>query len=205
MPALSSALRAAFASATSRWMIPRPSLVTAHKPSMLIPALPRASPRSAKVPGRSSRETVRSFIGTSFRGPSRWFTPTASRRQTAGSGSGAERRAQRRRVVRGEHHPRTGRHVAGGEVHAGVRDRLGELGQLTGTILARDVDDHGLALALDRDPRPLERGPSGPAVLDQQVDVAVAAAPEPRDALDVHPGRTERLRGVRETARLVGE
>ena len=63
--------------------MPRPSLVTAHNPSMLIPALPSASPRSAKVPGRSSRETVRSFIGTSFRGPSSvGSTPTAARRQT---------------------------------------------------------------------------------------------------------------------------
>ena len=50
--------------------MPRPSLVTAHMPSMLIPALPSASPRSAKVPGRSSRETVRSFIGASLGGPS---------------------------------------------------------------------------------------------------------------------------------------
>src|SRR5207344_598788 len=79
------------------------------------------------------------------------------------------------------------------------------LGQLAGTVLARDVDDHGLALALDRDPRALERAPRGAAVLDQQVDVPVAAAPETRDALDVHPGRPERLRGLRETARLVGE
>src|SRR4029450_5468665 len=93
----------------------------------------------------------------------------------------------------------------GGEVHAGVRDRLREVAQLAGSVLARDVDDHGLALALDRDPRALERGPSGAGVLDEQVDVAVAATPETRDALDIHPGRSERLRGLREPTRLVGQ
>src|SRR4029453_4306696 len=127
-PAPSSAVRAAAASATSRWMIARPSLVTAHTPSMLIPPFPRAGGR-----------------------------------------------------------------------------RLSAVAQLARTVLARDVDDHGLALALDRDPRALERGPSGARVLDEQVDVPVSATPETRDALDVHPGRPERLRGLREPTRLVGQ
>src|SRR3990172_5313467 len=62
IPAPWSAVRVAAASTTSRWMIARPSADMAAIPSMLIPATPSASPIRASSPGRSSRETVRSFI-----------------------------------------------------------------------------------------------------------------------------------------------
>src|SRR4029450_4808176 len=80
-----------------------------------------------------------------------------------------------------------------------------ELGELAGAVLVGDVGDHGLALTLERDARSLERRPRGAGVLDEQVDVAVPATPQTRNALDVHAGIPERLRGLRQTARLVGQ
>src|SRR5262249_11050653 len=60
IPAASSALRAAIPSWTQTWMMPRPSMPRPHRPSMLIPAAPSASPMVASPPGLSSVVIVRS-------------------------------------------------------------------------------------------------------------------------------------------------
>src|SRR5208283_2616396 len=62
MPAASSALRAAVTSWHRKCATAWPSTTHAPPPSMLTPARPRASPISAKAPGRFSSAIVRSFI-----------------------------------------------------------------------------------------------------------------------------------------------
>src|SRR5581483_3485264 len=86
IPASSSAVRAASASSTRMWMKPLPSPTISQRPSMLTPALPVASPRSASLPGWSSMITVRSFTGlSSIAAPASYADRTGSKRGARGS------------------------------------------------------------------------------------------------------------------------
>ena len=60
-PAADSASRAPEASSTKTCMMPSSPEGKPHTPSTLIPARPRASPASARVPGQFARTTVKSF------------------------------------------------------------------------------------------------------------------------------------------------